>query len=71
MCAEAIRCERTEERPTQVGSLGHDIDRAGEIPDAEADLTTLAAFQCLLEATALWSRSANRARNWGPTAGAK
>ena len=56
MCTEATRRERAEKRPSQVGALGHDIDRSGEIPQAEADLATLPGFQCLLGALSLRSR---------------
>ena len=56
MCTEATRRERAEKRPSQVGALGHDIDRSGEIPEAEADLATLPGFQCLLGALSLRSR---------------
>jgi len=54
MCTEAIRGERTEKRPSQVGALGHDVHRSGEIPEAEADLAALACLQCLLGALPLW-----------------
>src|SRR6202142_2913436 len=56
MCTEATRRERAEKRPSQVGVLGHDVDRPGEISRAKADLATLAGFQCLLGALSLRSR---------------
>src|SRR5579863_3266425 len=58
MCTEPIRRERAEERPSQVGALGHEIDRSGEFAQAEADLATLSAFQGLLGALAPRSRQA-------------
>ena len=56
MCAGATGCERAEKRPSHVGALGHDVDRSGEIPHAEADLATLPGFQRLLGALSLGSR---------------
>ena len=56
MCAEATRCERAEKGSSQIGALGHDIDRSSEIPQAEADLATLPCFQRLLGALSLRSR---------------
>ncbi len=50
MGTETIRRERAEKSASQIGALGHDIDRSGEVPQAEADLATLSGFQCLLDA---------------------
>ncbi len=56
MCTKATRRERAEERPPQVGALGQNVDRSGDIPQAEADLATLPGFQGLLGALSLRSR---------------
>src|SRR5882724_320875 len=56
MCTETTRRECAEKRPPQVGAVGHDIDRCGEISQAEGDLATLPGFQCLLGALSLRSR---------------
>jgi hypothetical protein len=56
MCTKATRRERAEQRPSQVGAFGQNVDGSGDIPQAEADLATLPCFQCLLGALSLRSR---------------
>jgi hypothetical protein len=48
MGAKATRCERSEERPPEIGAFGRDIDRPGNIPEAEANLATLSGFKHFL-----------------------
>src|SRR5678815_5370602 len=50
MLTKAAGCERAEKRPPQVGAPGNQVDGSGDIPQAEADLADLAAFQRLLGA---------------------
>src|SRR5262245_16258268 len=56
MRAESACRERSEKRSPQLGALGREIDRAGDVPHAKADLATLPILQCLLEALSLGSR---------------
>jgi len=56
MCTEAIRRERAEKSPSRVGALPQNVDRSGDIPEAEADLATLPVFQCLVGALSVRSR---------------
>ena len=37
MCTKPARREGAEERPSQVGMLGRDVDRSGDITEAEAN----------------------------------
>ena len=48
MCTKAIRRERAEKRPSQVGAFGRDVDRSCQVSQAEGDLATLPGLQCLL-----------------------
>jgi hypothetical protein len=53
MRTKAIRRQRAEKRPSQVGIFRRDINGSRDIPQAKANLAALAAFQILLGALSI------------------